>query len=140
MPAVCSNNARRRLVSLVPKRCGDARQVPDRIDGDLDDGDGAVGVNKLAVGHQALGRSRYLNLRQVEPRARNRNARTNIGAFGYFVTEILRYQMPPRVKRDDALRVAPLLERPDGCGWIGIGQIRAADRVECAGRDTASAR
>ena len=91
-------------------------------------------MNKLAVGHQAPGGQGSLNLRQVEPRPCNRNARTNVGAFGYFAAEILRYQMPPRVKRDDALRVAPLLERPDGCGWIGIGQIRATDRVECAGR------
>ena len=92
-------------------------------------------MNKLAVGHQPLGRQRCLNFGQVETGARNRDARPDIGAFGDFGTEILRYQMPPRVKRNDALRVGPLRKRPDGRGRIGIGQIGAADRIECAGRD-----
>ena len=49
--------------------------------------------------------------------------------------EILRDQMAPRIERDDALRIAPLRKRPDGRGGMGVGEIRAPDRIERAGRD-----
>ena len=51
------------------------------------------------------------------------------------VLNALRDQMAPRVERDDAPRLRPLRERPDGRGRIGVGQVGAADRVERAGRD-----
>ena len=44
MPPVSSNSARRSSVSVQPKRCGDAGQVPDRLDRRLGDQRRAAGA------------------------------------------------------------------------------------------------
>ena len=49
--------------------------------------------------------------------------------------EVFGDQMAPRIERDDALRLGPLRERPDGRGRMGVGEVGAADRIERAGRD-----
>ena len=104
MPAVCSNSVRRSSVSLVAEALGNAGQIPDRIDRDLHHRDAAIGVHDLAVGAQPLGRERLADLRQIEPRARHRDARADVDALGDLLAEILRDQMAPGIERDDASR------------------------------------
>ena len=60
MPAVCSNRVRRKLVSVGAEALGDAGQVPDRIDGDLDDRQAAVRLHDRAVIGEPPGRERLL--------------------------------------------------------------------------------
>ena len=135
MPAVCSNSVRRRFVLGGAEALGDAGQIPDRIDRDLDHRDAAVLVHDLAVGLQPPGRDRRLHLGQVEPRARDGDARADVDALGDLACEILRDQMSPRIERDDPLRVAPLRKRSDRRGGMGVGEIGPPDRVERAGGD-----
>ncbi len=89
-------------------------------------------MHDLAVMLQTSGCDCRLQFGEIEARAGNGDARTYIDAFGNFGTEVLSYQMAPRIERDDALRVAPLWKRPDVCRRMGVGEIRASDRVEGA--------
>src|SRR5258708_35709769 len=53
-------------------------------------------------------------------------------AFGDAAGEPPRAQMAPRIERDNALRVDPLLEWPDRRGGGGVGEVRPPDRIERA--------
>src|SRR6516165_11654204 len=41
--------------------------------------------------------------------------------------------MAPRIESNDPHGIAPLRERSDGRGRVGIGEVRTTDRIECAG-------
>ena len=114
---------------------GDAGQVPHRIDRDLDDRRAAIVVDVLAVGLEPPGADGIAHLAEIEPGAGDRDGGPDIEAFGDLGLEGFGDQMAPGVERDDALRLRPLRERPDGRGRIGVGQVGAADRVERPGRD-----
>ena len=58
MPAVCSNSVRRRLRLGGAEALGDARQIPDRVDGRLDHRYRAALVHDGAVVGEAAGRPR----------------------------------------------------------------------------------
>ena len=112
---------------------GDAGQIPDRIDRDLDHGDAAVLVHDLAVVLEPSGCDRGLQFGQVEPRAGDRDARTDVDAFGDLAREVFGDEMAPWIERDDALRLGPLRKRPDRGGRMGVGEVGTADRIERAG-------
>ena len=90
-------------------------------------------MHDFAVGLQPLRENRRADFRQVEPRARHRDTRADVDAFGDLLAEILRNQMAPRVECDNAARLAPLREGPDGGGGKRIGEIGPADRIERTG-------
>ena len=97
-----------------------ARQIPHRIDRDLDHGDAAVLVNDLAVVLEPPGLDRRLQFGQIETRARDGDARADVDAFGDFCSRNFRR---PDVPTDRARRSAPdrsiagtaRWSRPDGC-------------------------
>ncbi|MGY3105616.1 hypothetical protein ACVWW7_002243 [Bradyrhizobium sp. LM6.9] len=110
-----------------------AGQIPDRIDRDLHHRHAAIGVDDIAVGAQAFCGERLADLRQVQPRARYRDARSNVDALGDVLAEILGDEMPPGIERDDFCGIAPLRKRPDGRRGKGVGEIGTPDRIERAG-------
>ena len=127
-------------VSAQRSLCGaealrNSRQIPDRIDRDLDHRDAAVGMDGMAVGLQPSGGQRVADFDQVEPRPGDGDTRADVEAFGDLRLEHVRDQMSPRVERDDLLRLGPLRERSDGGGGMGVGQVGPADRVERARRN-----
>ena len=93
-----------------------ARQIPYRVDRDLDHGDAAVLVHDLAVMLEPAGFDRRLQFGQIETRARDGDARTDVDAFGDLGCKIFRDEMSPRIERDDPLRIGPLRKRPDRFG------------------------
>ena len=114
---------RRSAVSVVPKRCGDAGQIPDRIDRDLDHRQAAVGVHGIAVGLEPPGGQRVAHLDQVEPRPGDGDGRADVEAFGDLRLERVGDQMAPGIERDDLLGLASIAGtgrwwRRDGC-WSG---------------------
>ena len=123
--------AQRRLRAA--EALGNAGQIPHRVDGDLGDRDAAVGVHEVAVGFEPAGRNRALHFMQVEPRLGDGDGRANVDAFGDFFLERVRRQMPPRIERHDPARLAPLRERADAHGRMGVGEVGPADRIESAG-------
>jgi hypothetical protein len=109
-----------------------ARQIPYRVDRYLDHGDASVLVHDLAVMLEPAGFDRRLQFGQIETRASDGNARTDIDAFGDLLREVFRDEMAPRIERNDPLRIGPLRKRPDRLGGMGVGEVRAPDRIECA--------
>jgi hypothetical protein len=112
---------------------GQARQIPHRVDRDLDHGDAAVLVHELAVMLEPSGFDRGLQFGQIETGAGDGDARTDVDALGDLAREIFRGEMSPRIERDDPLRIGPLRKRPDRFGGVGVGEVRTPDRVERAG-------
>jgi len=112
-----------------------ARQVPDRIDRDLDHGQAAIVVDMASVRLEPAQADRVPHLDEVEPGAGDRDGRTDVLAFLDFGLEGLGREMAPRIERDDARRLRPLRERPYGRHWVRIGEIGPADRIERARRD-----
>ena len=110
-----------------------ARQIPDRVDRDLDHGDASVLVHDLAVLLEPPGFDRRLQFGQIKTGARDGNTRTDVDAFGDLAREVFRGEMSPWIERDDPLRLGPLWKRPDRFSRVGIGEIRTSDRVERAG-------
>ncbi len=96
-----------------PEALGDAGQIPDGIDGDLDDGEAAVGLHDGAVAGQPPRRHRVLHLVQVETRARHGDAGPDVDAFGDLGLKGVGHHVPPRVERDDGAGACPLPERAD---------------------------
>jgi hypothetical protein len=129
MPAVCSNNCAAQIVLGGREALRHPGQIPDRIDRDLDHGDAAVLVHDIAVAFSRPAAIADLQFGQIEPRAGDGDARADIDAFGDFRLEVLGHQMAPRIERDDALRIAPLRKRSDGCGGMGVGEIGTPDRI-----------
>ena len=114
---------------------GQSRQIPDRIDRNLDHGHAAVLVYDVAVMLQPAGCDGRLQFGKIEARAGDGDAWADVDAFGDLGREILGDQMAPRIERNDALRIAPLRKRADGCGGMGVGEVRTPDRIERAGRN-----
>ena len=119
---------------MVPKPLRNARQIPDRIDGDLHDSDGATLVHDMVVALQSAGCERGLNLGEVKSRLGHCNRGTNINARRNLGGKRLRSQVPPGVERDNGLGIGPLRKRSDVDRRMGIRQVRAAVRIERAGR------
>ncbi|CCD99338.1 hypothetical protein BRAS3809_2590011 [Bradyrhizobium sp. STM 3809] len=114
---------------------GDTRQVPHRVDRDLDHRHAAIGMHDVAVMDEALRGERGMQLRQLDARLGHRDGRPDVDAFGDLAAEIFRDQVAPGIERDDLGWIAPLVERADGGGGMGVGEVRAADRIERAGGD-----
>ena len=68
----------------------------------------------VAVMLEPSGFDRRLQLGQIETGAGDGDARADIDAFGDLGREVFRGEMPPRIERDDPLRIGPLRKRPDG--------------------------
>jgi len=65
--------------------------------------------------------------------ARDGNGRTDIHARRDAVGEGRRHHVPPRIERDDLVRIVPLRMRADGLGRRGIGQVGAMVALQVAG-------
>ncbi len=125
MPAVCSNRLRRSCVSVVPKRCA----MPGRYQ------TGSIAIlttDRLPLAWMALPsafsrpaasasrisiRSSRARVIAMLGRMSRPSAISGLNASGD--------QMPPRIERDDLLRLAPLRERADRRGRMRVGQVRA---------------
>src|SRR6516225_5850234 len=101
-----------------------ARQIPDRVDRDLDHRDAAALVDHFVIMLEPPGFDRRLQLGEIKAGARDRDARADVDAFGDLGREVFSDQMSPRVQRNDALRIAPLREGSDGRGRVGVGEVR----------------
>ena len=113
----------------------ETREVPHRVDGDLDHRHAAVLVNDFAVVLQPSGIDGRFEFRQIEAGAGDRDARPDVDSLGDFVGKVFRDEMTPGIERDNALRFAPLRERTDRCRRMRVGEIGAPDRVERARGD-----
>ncbi len=69
---------------------GKSRQIPHRVDRDLDDGDASARLNDFAVMLQPAGCERGLQFRQIEARAGDGDARADIDALGDLLGEFFR--------------------------------------------------
>src|SRR3974390_1599284 len=106
-----------------------ARQLPYWINRYLDDGDAAILVDNPAVGGQPPGGDGGLNLRKIETRARHGKRRPDVQSFRNLAAEVLGDQMAPRIEPNDPHGIAPLRERCDGRGRVGIGEGGATERL-----------
>ncbi len=59
-----------------------SRQIPHRVDRDLDDRNTSALVNDFAVALEPARRDRGLQFRQIEARARDGDGRADVCAFG----------------------------------------------------------
>ena len=75
-----------------------ARQIPHRIDRDLDHGDAAVLVHHLAVVPEPARRDGGLQFGQIEAGAGDGDAGPDVDAFGDLAGEIFRGEMSPRIE------------------------------------------
>ena len=116
------------------KALRNAGQIPDRIDGNLHDSDGAALVHDAVVALQSAGCERGLNLSEVEPRPGHRNGGTNINARRNLGGKRLRSQVPPGIERDNGVGIGPLRKWSDVDCRMGVRQVRATVRIERAGR------
>ena len=115
---------------------GDARQMPDRIDGDLDHGQAAVGLHDRVIGGRAgprrsPARSRAGRGGRASPRCWGgcRCRRRSLGRKASVD------HVPPGVERYDLGGTAPLREGTDGDRGVRVGEIGALDRTERPGRN-----
>ena len=133
MPPVCSNRWRRRLLSETPQRCGDAGQIPDRLDRDLGAVDLAGRGHDPAVRLDLVQPDGVLELGHGEARLGHGDGRADVPAGGELLGERLADHVAPRVERDDPGRVGPLRMRPDRHGRCRVGEIGSMQRVQAAG-------
>ena len=94
------------------------------------------GVHHRAVMGKSARCQSLAHLVQIEPGLRHGDAGADIDAFGDLRLEGLGHHMSPRIERDDAAGVGPLLERADRDGRLGIGEIGPANGIERAGGDS----
>ena len=123
-----------------PEAPGDAGQPPHRLDRGLGDGRRAVREQDAAVGREAPGGDRLLDLGQVDVRLGHRDGRPDVVALRDMLAEDVGDDRAERIDRDDLLRIAPLRDtarsgRSASC-WSG----RACGRAASAPAATASAR
>ncbi len=114
---------------------GDARQIPDRIDGGLGHRHVAALVDHLAVDLQAALGDGLVDLRQVDARLGDRDGRADVDAFGQLDREVLGDPVTPGVEADDLPRLMPLRVRADGHDRVGVVQFRPSLRGHGARRD-----
>ena len=112
----------------------DAGQIPHRIDRDLDHRQAAVGVNRRpsAFSRPAASASR-ISIRSSRARVIAMVGRMS-SPSAISVLECSATQVAPRIERDDPLGLAPLRERADRRGRMGIGEVGPPDRIEHARR------
>src|SRR6516165_3502362 len=108
----------------------DSRQIPDRIDGDLDNGDGAILVHHLTIAGETSDCERILDFMNIETCPGDGDRWPDIQPFRNFRGEGFRCEMSPRVEGDDATGILPLRKRADIGGGVGIGKIGAPDGVK----------
>src|ERR1051326_4347880 len=107
---------------------GKARQVPYRVDRRLGDTHLAARQYDLAVWlDPALG-DPLADFRHIDVRGRDGDRRPYINTGADLLGEDLADEMPPRIERDDRLRICPLRMRPDQGGRSGAGHVGAMMR------------
>jgi len=114
---------------------GNSRQVPDRIHRDLDDRYAAVLVHDRAVALEPPRCQGVLHLVKVEARFGDGDGRARIQSFRDVGSKGFGDEMSPGIERYDALRIAPLGERADARGGMGVGEVGPPYRIERARRD-----
>jgi hypothetical protein len=134
MLAVCSEQLPAQIVLGGCKARRQARQIPDRVDRNLDHGDASVLMHDLAILLESSGFDRRLQFRQVEPaRVMAMLGRMSMpSAISCAKSSAAR--CPHGSSGNDPLRVCPLRKRPNRLGRMGVGDP-APDRPKRAGRD-----